>query len=81
MLQNEMDSLRSSKNPWVNKELKSEIKRKHELYKLYLSKTIPVELYTNFKASLGKKINKAMREYFSKNLECTANNIKQKWHF
>ena len=68
-------------NPWVNKELKAEIKRKHELHKLYLSKTIPVELYKNFKASLGKKIIKAKREYFSKNLECTANNIKQKWQF
>ena len=68
-------------NPWLSKEIKDEISRKHELYKLKLKGSIPAELYNNFKTYVEKLVFEAKKDYFSNKLKQTNGDMKKQWNF
>ena len=74
-------SIKRLSNPWMTKELRTEIDKKHKLYKLKLSGTVPDITYKNFKKSLDAKIYAAKKEYFKSNLDNLSGDAKGHWKF
>ena len=74
-------STKRLENPWLSSELRKEISQKHELYNLYISGSIPKELYNNFKSYLKKKIENSKKLYFSRKIEETKGDIRKQWKF
>lgn len=70
-----------NKLPWLNEDLKKQIKIKNKLYSLL--KKYPTQVnstkYKNYKRDLNLKIRKSKREYYTKKLSDSCGNLKTYW--
>ena len=68
-------------NPWLTPDLQAEIKRKHNLYKLYLTNAIPFETYKNFQSHVEKLLTNAKKNFCFQKLQETSGDIRKQWAF
>ena len=68
-------------NRWLTPEIRKEINRKHEMYKLKLQGDIPNEMYAKFNSYVNKLIFRAKKDYFSNKLDEINGDMRKHWKF
>ena len=74
-------STKKFNNPWITREIRQEISRRHDMYKLKLEGKIPKELYSNFNTHVNKIIFNAKKDYYSKKLDNVNGDMRKHWSF
>ena len=65
--------------PWINYRVKQEIRKKENLYKLFLRKLVTPREYNFVKNQVTNKIRRAKREYYENLFETLKLNMKKTW--
>ena len=67
------------KSPWIDKDLKSLISKKHRIYRQYILGLIPFSRYRFYRNLLDKTLKLAKKIYFRTNFRNINNNQRETW--
>ena len=73
-------SPREQKNPWINSEVKSLIKRRENYHKLYLGRKMTKVEYNRFRNYVTNRIRITKKNYFTNLFNNLKNDIKKTWN-
>ena len=72
-------STKKVNNPWISREIRQAISRRHDMYKLKLEGKIPKELYAKFNTHVNKIIYNAKKDYYSSKLNKVNGDMRKHW--
>ena len=79
-LRSKLISKTSYLRPWITNAIKTQINRKHFLFRRYKRGEVDYGVYNSYKNACVKAITKAKRDYFRYKFEACRGNIKETWH-